>query len=93
MNYFYRKNYNKKIINYLLVCSNLEQEILKIFLQNPQKVFHLTKDANITKNLLQLNIIFLKEIVSDAKYNNYVLNSLVKKIIDKNKDLKKIYHE
>ncbi|MBY7576741.1 super-infection exclusion protein B, partial [Candidatus Phytoplasma sp. Tabriz.2] len=61
MNYFYRKNVKNKIINYLLSCSNLEQEILKSFLQNPHKTFHLTKDAKITKNLLQLNIIFLKE--------------------------------
>ncbi|GFZ75228.1 hypothetical protein HPP_1860 [Hydrangea phyllody phytoplasma] len=93
MNYFYRKNVKNKIINYLLSCSNLEQEILKSFLQNPHKTFPLTKDANITKNLLQLNIIFLKEIVSGAKYNNYVFNPLIKKIIHKNKDLKKIYHE
>ncbi len=83
MNYFYSKKFKNKIINYLLFCSHLEQEILKSFLQNPNKTFPLTKDANITKNLLQLNIIFLKDIIADAKYNNYVFNPLIKKLFTK----------
>ncbi|WP_349402124.1 hypothetical protein [Candidatus Phytoplasma solani] len=91
MNYFYQKNVKTKIKNYLIVCGELEKEILKSFVKEKEKPFFLTKDANITKNLLNLNIIFIKKVIFNQKYNSYVLNPLVRKIINKNNVLKKNY--
>ncbi|AGL90209.1 Conserved hypothetical protein [Candidatus Phytoplasma australiense] len=91
MNCFYQKNIKKKIKNYLIFCGELEQEILKSFFKEKEKPFFLTKDADITKKLLSLNIIFIKEILDNQKYNSYILNPLVRKIITKNNILRKKY--
>lgn len=81
MEFFYQKKNQTKIQNYLITCGDLEKEILKSFIKDKDKSFFLTKEAKITKDLLNLNIIFTKEIIFEQKYNSYILNPLVIKLL------------
>lgn len=93
MNIFYNLNEKKKLKQYLLKCGVLEKKILQsIFTENKNKDFALTKGHQITKQLLDLRIVF--QVKTNEKNNKQIicrLNLDVLKLIFNDAYFKKIY--
>ncbi|MDO8168245.1 hypothetical protein [Candidatus Phytoplasma melaleucae] len=92
MNVMYQVNYNHKIEKYLLNCEILEKEVLKTIFHNKDKSFPLTKNSNITKKFLDLNILSkLKDDEKNSLHAIYKLNMKIFYLVNKKPRLKEVY--
>ncbi|MDV3167036.1 MAG: hypothetical protein Q8784_01215 [Vigna little leaf phytoplasma] len=89
---FYKRKQNSKIIEFLLKCNTLEQEVLKTILKNKEKEFPLTKDSVVTQKFVNFNILSkLRDDPKNPLHGIYLLNSKVFDLIHNNIKLKQIY--
>lgn len=93
LEYFFDNKYqNYKIKRFLLKCNDLEKEVLKTIFQKKLQEFPLTTNSPITKQFVNLKILFKsKDDPKNALHSIYLLNIKVLYLISNSPQLKAIY--